>query len=318
MKAVLCILALAVAVSALSEREYQNNFKNFVTEFEKSYSTAEFFNRYNIFKANLDFINSENLKNNSHTLGVNQFTDLTGAEFKSQVVGGCLRRTSNNMIPAEAPAIIRKPAPIDWTSKGAVTGVKNQAQCGSCWAFSATGALEGAWFTTKQVLLNLSEQQLVDCAGSEGNMGCNGGLMDYAFSYWIKNGACSESDYAYTGRDGSCKKTCKPVATVSKFVDVKANDENALGDALALGPVSVAIEADQAVFQSYKSGIIQAGCGKNLDHGVLAVGFGTDNNVDYWRVKNSWGGSWGDKGYVRIVAFKNMCGIATENSYPVV
>jgi cathepsin L len=322
MKAVVA-LALVVAVSALTplkETEYQFLFTRWVAQFEKQYSHDEFFPRYNVFKQSLEFIRNENMKNHSYELGMNQFGDLTAEEFKTQVVGGCYAgRKGAQVLPEAAPAAALPDT--DWVAKGAVTGVKNQAQCGSCWAFSSTGSLEGAYFNKYNNLLSFSEQQLVDCAGSEGNMGCNGGLMDYAFQYWIKNGgACLEGDYPYTARDGSCKKTCTAKAQVASFVDVKANDEKDLGDQLQKGPVSVAIEADQAVFQYYKSGVIESGCGRNLDHGVLLVGYVGQPSADagYWVVKNSWGTSWGAKGFVNIRAFKNMCGIATENSYPVV
>jgi C1A family cysteine protease len=321
MRAVL-VLALAVAASAalapLKESEYQFLFTRWVGQFEKKYTADQFFAKYNTFKNALEFIRNENMKNHSYELGMNQFGDLTAEEFKAQVVGGCYQ-SEKTRVGTDPIAPAAGLDDIDWRKKGAVTDIKNQAQCGSCWAFSATGALEGAWYNAKQQLVNFSEQQLVDCSGSEGNMGCNGGLMDYAFSYWMKKGACTEDAYPYTARDGSCKQ-CTPVGTVSKFVDVKANDENALGDALKTGPVSVAIEADQAVFQYYKSGVIESGCGRNLDHGVLLVGYAGNPSptAGYWIVKNSWGKSWGAQGYVNIRAFKNMCGIATENSYPVV
>jgi len=312
MKAVVLVLCLAVAVSAmapLKESEYQFLFTRFVAEHNKAYSTVEFFQRFTIFKNNVDYIRIENAKNNSYTLGMNQFGDLTAHEFKTQVVGGCFRGAgvkASNAIPSA-----RAPTPVNWKDQGKVQSVKNQGQCGSCWAFSAIGALESAWAISKSGdVPNLSEQQLVDCAGAQGNQGCNGGLMDQAFDYLISfGGSQPTASYPYTARDGKCVADAGKISvTLSSHQELPAN-ENALGDALAQGPVSVAIEADQSIFQFYTSGVLDGNCGKNLDHGVLAVGFAADSSTGYWIVKNSWGSSWGNQGYVWIRAMKNMCGI---------
>jgi hypothetical protein len=211
-------------------------------------------------------------------------------------------------------------ADVDWVAKGAVTPVKNQQQCGSCWAFSTTGSVEGAYFIAKGNLKSLSEEELVEC-DHNGDNGCKGGLMDNAFQ-WIKEngGLCSEGDYKYTsgtGVTGTCKKTCSSVVTLSGHQDVPSKDEDALKAAVAKQPVSVAIEADQSVFQLYKGGVLEnISCGTKLDHGVLIVGYGTDGGKDYWKVKNSWGPSWGEEGYIRLARGKNMCGIALQPSYP--
>jgi len=205
---------------------------------------------------------------------------------------------------------------VNWVTKGAVTKVKNQGQCGSCWAFSTTGAVEGAEFLAGGQLESYSEQQLVDCSTSFGNMGCNGGLMDYAFKYIETNPLELEADYPYTARDGSCHyvKT-KGVGKVKSYADVTPNQVAALKAAVTQQPVAIAIEADQSAFQMYTSGVITKGCGTQLDHGVLAVGYGTENGVDYFLVKNSWGAGWGDQGYVKI-GTNNVCGILMAASYP--
>jgi cathepsin L len=194
------------------------------------------------------------------------------------------------------------------------------------WAFSSTGAIEGAWFVAKNNLTSLSEQQLMDCSQKEGNQSCEGGLMDDAFQFIIDNkGICSEASYPYMAVDEKCQTTCTPVATISSFADVafdekNPNDDTALMAALQKGPVSIAIEADQPIFQMYTSGVISGpSCGTQLDHGVLLVGYGTDAKLgDYWIVKNSWNAQWGEKGYVRLARGQNECGMNSAASYPVV
>jgi len=198
---------------------------------------------------------------------------------------------------------------IDWVSKGAVTPVKNQASCGSCWAFSSTGAMEGGYFVASGKLVSLSEEDLVQC--DHGSSGCHGGLMDQAFEWVQSNGICSEDSYPYTsggGRTGKCKKSCTPAVTVTGHTDVPSQDEDALKKAVSGQPVSVAIEADKGAFQMYGGGVLDnPACGTKLDHGVLVVGYGTDSGKDYWKVKNSWGGSWGEEGYIRFIRGKNQC-----------
>lgn len=290
------------------------------------HSPAEHAYRFEIFRDNLAFIESHNAKNLSWTMGINHFADLTADEFQTRYASHFHTR------PRKQTKHIKQfrqsiPASIDWTLQGAVTPVKNQEQCGSCWAFSTTGATEGAWFLAKGQLVSLSEQQLVDCSTAEGNQGCNGGMMDYGFQYIITNkGITTEDAYPYTATGpNTCESAGKPVAaTLSGYQDVPANSDSALMSAIAKQPVSVAIEADQGVFQFYSGGVMTGSCGTNLDHGVLAVGYGTDSNGgDYYKVKNSWGATWGEEGYIRLgrgstFAPNGQCGILMAASYPVV
>jgi C1A family cysteine protease len=233
-----------------------------------------------------------------------------------------------------AASVTDLPPTVDWVDAGAVTPVKNQGQCGSCWSFSTTGALEGAYFIKDGTLESFSEQQLVSCDNRKGggkDMGCNGGLMDSAFA-WIEGngGLCAEEDYEYTSgttqSSGSCITGCKNVqgSKVQSFVDVPAASDADMMMALTKQPVSIAIQADQKDFQLYSSGVFSGECGTSLDHGVLTVGYGTMDGEDYYRVKNSWGETWGKGGYIylgRGSQYNNgagQCGMLMQASYPVV
>jgi len=325
--AVLSVLLFAVMANAgyVTERQYQREFSRFVKTYNKKYVTDDFFSRYEIFKANLDLIELHNSQVGvTSTMGVNQYSDMTSSEMASKMNGYIPRGSKKDVAPLKLSA--DAPASMDWREKGAVTAVKDQGQCGSCWSFSTTGSVEGAWFLAKGNLTSLSEQQLMDCSVPEGDNSCEGGLMDYAFQFIIDNkGICSEASYPYKAVDEKCQTTCTSVATISSFKDVafdekNPNSDDALMAALQLGPVSIAIEADQPIFQMYTSGVISGpSCGTNLDHGVLLVGYGTDAKLgDYWIVKNSWNAQWGEKGYVRLARGQNECGMNSAASYPIV
>lgn len=304
----------AVAVAAF-EDPVQQQFFQFVKDYNKQYPIEEFFDRFNVFKANVELIEAHNNGSSGWKMGINKFADLTPAEFKL-FLG--LRPRDNSYIRSQnEEELLAKPTnDIDWEQKGAVTPVKDQAQCGSCWAFSTTGSMEGIVQIKTGQLLSLSEQELVDCAGSSGNQGCNGGLMDDAFEWIIQNGGlASEASYPYTARDGPCKKLSS-VASISGYKDTPQGSETALGSLLQQQPISIAIEADQSSFQFYRSGIFTGPCGQQLDHGVLLVGSGSEGGQQYWRVKNSWGVGWGDKGYIRMIQGQNMCGLSNMASYP--
>lgn len=335
--------SLIVSSSSSSVREndfdsYDENggvewgeFTQFQNRFQKWYSSLEETrHRFEVFRSNFRDIlihNSDHTQN--FTMGVNQFTDLTVEEFKKQYVSGLQTIVGSYGCKTFSSSSSGTPSSVDWRNENAVTSVKDQGQCGSCWTFSATGAIEGAWAISTGKLVDLSEQELVDCATgvSYGSHGCNGGQMEGAFKYVIEHGQCSDNEYPYTSgttkTGGSCQ-SCSPVVEMTSCSDVKPNDQMSLRAAVAQQPVAVAIEADTRYFQSYSGGILtSSSCGTNLDHGVLAVGYGTENGQDYWLVKNSWSSSWGDHGYVKIGRSSStndpgICGIAMQPSFPTV
>merc|ERR1712093_484343 len=241
---------------------------------------------------------------------------MDSAEFKKTMLTYQADQKKAN--PVKVFSTTSVPSSVDWTTKGAVTPVKNQGQCGSGWAFSTTGATEGAYQIATGKLQSFSEQELVDCAGSYGNQGCNGGLMDDGFKYLQAKGDELEASYSYTGKTGTCNSAKQSAAdgfkagVVTGLKDVTSNDEAQMEAAVAKGPVSVAIEADQSGFQFYKSGVFSGTCGDKLDHGVLVVGYGSDSGKDYWKVKNSWGTTWGDAGYIRMAKTCSSSGESTS------
>ena len=315
-------IAFLVAVALCSDAEVAVEFGSFIAKFNKKYDTIEeTIKRYNIFKEAYAYIEEHNSKNSDYKLGINQFADLTKEEFaakyltyKPSVENACTVKH----IPTEPKPV------IDWRSKGAVTQMKNQGSCGSCWAFSAVGALEGLHAIKTGNLTEYSEQELVDCSVGYGdNHGCAGGDMSQAFEYVKDHAISTRKEYPYEAKNGRCRKKSESFK-ISGCVNVTADDSNELLEALSYGPVSIAVKGGNYNFQYYRSGIITKDCGSDKDHlshGILLVGAGISSGTPYWIVKNSWGSFWGMDGYGYIKRDTSkghgVCGIAMENSYPV-
>jgi len=335
-----CVLGVASTLTGSSyqpatEKSFVNDiaaheyaaFVNFKNEHNREYAdSSEERYRTHVFVQNMRKVHAHNEEHaagkHTWTMKLNHFADLTASEFKAKFTG--FKGKRNTYLHAQNVADlshVTAPDSIDWVSKGAVTPVKNQGSCGSCWSFSTTGALEGLHYIKTGELISLSEQELMDCSKDEGNNSCEGGLMDYAFEFVIKEGICLESAYPYEEEDHyTCKdSSCDSKMKITGYKDVDHN-EQALMAAISQQPVSIAIEADQSAFQFYSSGVLTSECGTQLDHGVLAVGYGQENGVNYWKVKNSWGPQWGDEGYIKLSRDVSQdggqCGILLSASYP--
>jgi len=325
---VLAVASLAQGVS-IEERELQGRFNGWMRQHARSYDSDEFLERYNIWRENMAFVEEFNRAGDkSFTVAMNQYGDLAPEEFSRLYKGHMLPKDEEEQMRKrldeqveEEPATVGAtvPASWDWRTVGAVTAIENQGSCASCWAFAAAYALEGARKIANSTLVSLSKQQLVDCSGSGGNLGCYGGNVGLTYSWMRRNSAklMSEANYPYTGVQAACRYTSgsPAVVGVKNYASVRAGSESDLLANAAVGPVTVAIDSSKRSFIYYSGGYYydQTCSTSYLDHAVTVVGWGTDaTNGDYWLVKNSWGTTWGEAGYVKMARNKsNNCGIAS-------
>jgi KDEL-tailed cysteine endopeptidase len=319
----------------VSKASLIDRFENWVQHFKVHFLDEHHYLRvFTTWSSNDKFIEEINASNLTYSLGHNQFSGMDSEEFRQYLGLSGPVQLAGTKPELNAEDLSALPVSVSWVDKGGVTPVKDQGQCGSCWSFSTTGALEGAYFNKYGKLESFSEQQLVDCDNFRNggkDHGCKGGLMDNAFSWIQKNGGlCSEFDYPYvsgeTKTEGTCQTTCSvnKKSNVLSFVDVSPSSDDAMMLAVSKQPVAIAIEADQREFQLYKSGVFTGACGVKLDHGVLVVGYGSLSGQDYYLVKNSWSESWGNKGYIMLGRGKDFnngdgqCGLLLQGSYPTV
>ena len=321
------IIALLI-VSCLANLQAERTFFKYTQEHNKVYTEEEYSYRLKIFSETLDRIEAHNSDpSNTWFMGLTEFTDWTEEEFAAKRLSepqDCSATRKGTFKVGNLKQWL--PTSVDWRAMGVVTPVKNQGQCGSCWAFSTTGALESHWaITTREDLPLLSEQQLVDCAGAFNNQGCNGGLPSQAFEYIMyAGGLTSEDQYPYTGKTGTCKTGFTVVAKARRgSYNITYLDEGAISYALAFnGPVSIAFQVISG-FKDYNGGVYNSPLCSNLpdqvNHAVLAVGYGvTSAGQQYYIVKNSWGVAWGTQGYFLLLKGVNMCGVADCAAFPLV
>jgi C1A family cysteine protease len=303
----------------LSEYQLQEvEFNQYLMNFDKSYNSDEVLTRFKTFRDNSAYIRLHNSLKRNWKLGLNQFSDLSHSEFISLLNLKPKTQLSSNYVYHDGDY----PLSVDWRSKGVVNPSVDQMFCGSCWAFSAIGAIEAALAIKQGKLEVLSKQQLVDCSSAFGNEGCNGGWMDYAFKYAMKNDIARESDYKYEGEAKTCRinriNSSKPGFRIKGYVDVAPYSVQSLAAAVSTQPVSIAVDASS--WQFYSGGVIDSDCGSNLNHATLAVGYSLDPKNAYWIIKNSWGHRWGEDGFLKVAVTEGagLCGVLTVPSYPIV
>jgi cathepsin L len=324
----LCLVNIAksLILPSTSKPALDRYWETFKTIYDKRYNSQSELVRRLIWESNLEYIQRHNLEfdlgNHSYSLGMNEFGDLTHDEFKSiylsRNIDLDIETSSMFMTPLNVDAF---PLSKDWRTEGYVSSVKHQGTCGSCYTFASIGALEGQYYRGRGVLLDFSEQQVVDCSSDYDNHGCDGGTLNGAFNYLKDSGVESESDYPYSGKEGECDYSIdRVVTTISGYVNVRRYNETMLLEAVAkVGPISVSIDGSSRGFQFYKDGVFDdPWCSKfYLNHAALVVGYGYERGKSHWIVKNSWGTSWGQEGYILMSRNNgNQCGIASRASYP--
>ncbi|KAJ5076055.1 cathepsin l [Anaeramoeba ignava] len=309
MKFIVIFAILVLVASCTNDRMLFNHFKN---KFNKRYTANEEAMRFKIFQGNLKRIREHNAGDHSYTMGVNQFTDLTNKEYQQKY----LSPIKMLVAPRAQEKVQIVGGQFNWVDHGAVTPIKDQGQCGSCWTFSTTGMIEGCTVADGGSLISLSEQEIVDC--DNGGYGCSGGWPYQAMAWVTQNGGlCSEQDYPYVAYDQSCQSSsCNSVTTLNSHAQY-SSETQMMNEIQSKGPISIAVDASGDGFMNYNGGVYSGDdCSQTqLDHAILIVGYNTDANPPYWIVKNSWGTSWGLSGYIWMEYGQNTCGLATQAWY---
>ena len=313
------LLLISLSSCAYYLKHEEKSFLSWMRANNQFYTGDEYQIRFGIFLSNLRLIKEHNSNNKGFTVGLNRFAAYTPSEYK-EFLGFRMKRAKS-----AAPVKSSKKKTdfsFDWRTRGIICSVKDQGQCGSCWAFSAIEAAESSYAISTGVCVLFSAQNLVDCVTT--CSGCNGGLMTEAYDYVMQNQGgqfCRDDSYPYTAVEGTCKYSdAEKVGRILRYINIEEGNEDDLCDKVKdIGPVAVAIDASNWSFQMYSSGIYdEPSCSPtNLDHGVLLVGYGIEGTTSYWIVENSWGTSWGEGGYIRMLWKDNQCGIATMATVPV-
>jgi hypothetical protein len=318
-------LALALASSTpLSEDQFQFLFTRFAAQYGRQYATGAFFSKYNTFKQNVNAVMAHNAGNHSYTMAINEFGDLSFDEFSARFGLKSVGTVDSPATPPPAPRAPAKrvfrdiPAKVDWREKNVVSAIKQQGHCGSCWAFSATAAIEGAIAIAGGPLYDLSESQLMDCGRDFGNYGCEGGLVDRAFDYVkARGGLCETKDYPYQPKDGPCAETsCARTTPIVAYKKLETVGQVELDAALTQNVVAVSVCANSN-FQFYSGGVFRGPCGRKLNHAVALVGYDTTSEKPVYHLRNSWGTSWGEQGYMRF-SKGTWCGLGLDSYYVLV
>jgi cathepsin L len=320
------LLLTTLSYAYVSEQDIQLNFGKWMKAHDKQYEQYELPLRYNIWKNNLQFVEEHNKRweagLETYWVSMNKFADLTNEEFATKYLqANSARHISNPHHPGDSQVLTKLAAndSLDWQQAGAVTPVGDQGSCSAGYAYASAGGVESDVKIRHGALIALSEQQLVDCSGSYGNQGCNGGSDFSAFNYIAVHGLCTNADYPYEARQGTCRASYCAVSPYTKISGyVSGFNEDFIATYLPLQPISVAVEADQQPFRLYSGGVFTGPCGTKTNHFILVVGYGNDSNTTapYWRAKNSWGTSWGEQGYIRMLRNVDLCGIGLQPAYP--